>query len=69
MSLLLTTLLIALTIWVIWCYNRFIRLRNQVEEAWAGIDVQLQRRHELVPNLLATVKGYMAHLNQAYWSA
>jgi LemA protein len=36
-------------------------LRNQVDEAWAGIDVQLQRRHELVPNLVATVKGYMKH--------
>ena len=48
-------------VWGIWAYNRFIRLKNQVNEAWAGIDVQLQRRYDLVPNLLATVKGYMAH--------
>ena len=51
----------ALLVWGIWTYNRFIRLRNQVDEAWAGIDVQLQRRYDLVPNLLATVKGYMKH--------
>lgn len=57
------TLLILLvpTIWGIWTYNRFIKLKNQVNEAWAGIDVQLQRRYDLVPNLLTTVKGYMKH--------
>jgi LemA protein len=47
--------------WSVWTYNRFIRLRNQVNEAWAGIDVQLQRRYDLVPGLVATVKGYMKH--------
>jgi len=47
--------------WGIWTYNRFVKLRNQVNEAWAGIDVQLQRRWDLVPNLLTTVKGYMNH--------
>lgn len=47
--------------WIIWTYNRFVRLRNQVNEAWAGIDVQLQRRYDLVPNLLSTVKGYIKH--------
>ena len=60
----LTSILIALFIvlvWAVWTYNRLVRLRNQVDEAWAGIDVQLQRRHELVPNLVATVKGYMKH--------
>jgi len=59
-----TILLIALFIplvWGVWAYNRLVRMRNQVDEAWAGIDVQLQRRHELVPNLVATVKGYMQH--------
>ena len=45
----------------IWIYNRLIRNRNLVNEAWAGIDVQLQKRHELVPNLVSTVKGYVAH--------
>lgn len=47
--------------WGIWTYNRFVALRNQVNEAWAGIDVQLQRRYDLVPSLLATVKGYTDH--------
>jgi LemA protein len=47
--------------WGAWTYNRLIALRNQVDEAWAGIDVQLQRRYDLVPNLLATVKGYTRH--------
>ena len=45
----------------VWTYNRLVKTRNQVNEAWAGIDVQLQRRYDLVPNLLATVKGYMKH--------
>ena len=59
-----TLFLIALLVplaWGVWTYNRMVRLRNQVDEAWAGIDVQLQRRYELVPNLVATVKGYMKH--------
>ena len=45
----------------IWIYNRLIRNRNRVSEAWAGIDVQLQKRAELVPNLVQTVKGYASH--------
>ena len=42
-------------------YNGLIRLRNQVKNAWAQIDVQLKRRYDLIPNLLETVKGYMKH--------
>ncbi len=42
-------------------YNSFIRLRNQVKNAWAQIDVQLKRRAELIPNLIETVKGYAKH--------
>ena len=42
-------------------YNGLVRLRNRVDAAWAQIDVQLQRRHDLVPNLVETVKGYAAH--------
>ena len=45
----------------IWIYNQLIRNRNRVSEAWAGIDVQLQKRSELVPNLVQTVKGYATH--------
>ncbi|MDP7217830.1 MAG: LemA family protein, partial [Arenicellales bacterium] len=47
--------------WVIWIYNRFIRGKNEVREAWSGIDVQLKRRHNLIPNLVETVKGYSSH--------
>jgi LemA protein len=41
--------------------NGIIRARNLVDEAWSGIDVQLKRRHDLIPNLVETVKGYAAH--------
>jgi LemA protein len=42
-------------------YNRLVRLRNRTENAWAQVDVQLQRRHDLIPNLIETVKGYASH--------
>ena len=50
-----------IVIWAIATYNRLVRRRNEVQEAWAGIDVQLQRRADLVPNLVETVKGYASH--------
>ncbi len=61
MSEILITLILLVLITAIWLYNRLVRNRNQVSEAWAGIDVQLQKRSELVPNLVQTVKGYAAH--------
>ena len=51
----------ALGLWLIVVYNSLIRLRNMKEEAWSGIDVQLKRRSDLIPNLLESVKGYMGH--------
>lgn len=42
-------------------YNSLVQLRNQVKNAWSQIDVQLKRRHDLIPNLIETVKGYMTH--------
>ncbi len=48
-----------LVIWVIAKYNSLITLRNQVKNGWKQIDVQLKRRHDLIPNLIETVKGYM----------
>jgi LemA protein len=45
-------------------YNRLVTLRNRCENAWAQIDVQLKRRYDLIPNLVATVKGYAAHESQ-----
>jgi len=47
--------------YVIFIYNKLVRLRNMVQEGWSGIDVQLKRRANLVPNLVETVKGYMVH--------
>ena len=52
-------LLVALVFVVL--YNRLVRLRNRTENAWAQVDVQLQRRHDLIPNLIETVKGYASH--------
>ncbi|MFF0722427.1 LemA family protein [Micromonospora sp. NPDC003816] len=46
-------------------YNRLVRRRNQVRASWAQIDVQLSRRHDLIPNLVETVKGYAAHERDA----
>ncbi|HUV53192.1 MAG TPA: LemA family protein [Dehalococcoidia bacterium] len=48
-----------LLIFFIFTFNGLVRLRNQVKNAWAQIDVQLKRRHDLIPNLVETVKGYM----------
>lgn len=48
-------------LWAILLYNGLVRMRNMVEEAWSGIDVQLKRRTDLIPNLVSTVKGYAAH--------
>ena len=52
---------VVLVLWFVSVYNGLVRLRNQVDNAWAQIDVQLKRRHDLIPNLINTVKGYMSH--------
>ncbi len=51
----------ALLAWTMFVFNRLVRLRNQSRAAWADIDVQLQRRHDLVPQLVHVVEGYAAH--------
>jgi LemA protein len=48
-------------IWVIANYNRFARLRQHIRESWSGIEVEMKRRYELIPNLVETVKGYARH--------
>ncbi len=53
--------LAVVVVWLIMSYNGFVVLVNRTKEAWADIDVQLKRRHDLIPNLIATVKGYAAH--------
>lgn len=59
--LVLVVIVVVAALWVIGIYNGLVRLRNQVKNAWAQIDVQLKRRHDLIPNLIETVKGYMTH--------
>jgi LemA protein len=53
---------------VIGIYNSLVRLRNQVDNAWSQIDVQLKRRHDLIPNLIETAKGYMTHERETFES-
>lgn len=48
-------------VWVIWTYNLLVSLRHQIQNAWKQIDVQLKRRHDLIPNLVEAVKGYMQY--------
>lgn len=55
------TLLVLLIAWSVFSFNRLVRLRNQVLTAWSDIDVQLMRRHDLVPQLVAAVQGYARH--------
>lgn len=50
-----------LFLWVIFTYNSFVKIKNNVKEAWSDIDVQLKRRYDLIPNLIETVKGYASH--------
>ena len=52
---------VLLLIWIITLFNKLVRRRNQVDNAWAQIDVQLKRRYDLIPNLVETVRGYAAH--------
>lgn len=62
-SVLVALLIIAAVIilWGVGIYNKLIKLRNMKEEAWSGIDVQLKKRANLIPNLIESVKGYMGH--------
>jgi LemA protein len=59
MSTVLLIIIVAIIAWAIFAYNRLVSLRNQVDGSWRQIDVQLKRRHDLIPNLVEAVKGYM----------
>ncbi len=52
---------ILIFVWAAWTFNRLVNQRNMLREAWSGIDVQLKRRHDLVPVLVACVEGYRGH--------
>ena len=53
--------IVLLGIWFVFMYNGLVGARNRVQEAWSQIDVELKRRHDLIPNLVETVKGYASH--------
>jgi LemA protein len=57
----LIVIIAVIALFLISIYNSLVKLRNQVKNAWSQIDVQLKRRHDLIPNLIETVKGYMTH--------
>ena len=59
-------LIVIAIFWVIGMYNGLIRLKNQTQEAWSDIDVQLKRRYDLIPNLVNTVKGYAEHERELF---
>src|SRR5204863_965206 len=56
----------ALVLWAILSFNRLVRLRVRVDNAWSQIDVQLRRRYDLIPNLVEAVKGYAAHERELF---
>lgn len=60
-AIVLIVLVVIVVFYLVSIYNALIALRNQVKNAWAQIDVQLKRRHDLIPNLIETVKGYVKH--------
>lgn len=60
-SIVLIVIVVILVLFLVTTYNRLVTLRQRVREAWSDIDIQLKRRHDLIPNLIETVKGYAAH--------
>jgi len=62
----IAVILVVFVLALIAIYNSLVRLRNQVDNAWSQIDVQLKRRHDLIPNLIETAKGYMKHERETF---
>jgi LemA protein len=59
-------IIVLIVLFLVLAYNGMVKARNKVDEAWSGIDVQLKRRHDLIPNLVETVKGYAAHEKEVF---
>lgn len=59
-------IIVLLVVWIISIYNGLIKSRQKVDNAWSQIDVQLQRRFDLIPNFVETVKGYMTHESETF---
>ena len=57
----LVVIAVILVLWFVFTYNNLVQQRNRTQEAWSEIDVELKRRHDLIPNLVNTVQGYMGH--------
>ncbi|MDR3070681.1 MAG: LemA family protein, partial [Propionibacteriaceae bacterium] len=57
-GLLVAILVIGFLIWAVSTYNSFVKFRNLIEQSWRQVDVELNRRYDLIPNLIETVKGY-----------
>jgi LemA protein len=57
---------VLLAVAIVVSYNRFVRQRNLVQESWRQVDVELKRRHDLIPNLVETVKGYATHEREVF---
>jgi len=66
LSIILLVLVVGAVVLTIAAYNRLVRSRVRIDEAWAQIDTQLQRRHDLIPNLVETVKGYASHERETF---
>ena len=66
LTLLVIALVVIVVLWLFSYINRFVRYENAINNAWAQIDVQLQRRGELIPNLVETVKGYATHERELF---
>ncbi len=64
--LIILAIVIVVVVWVIAVFNGLVTLKNRAKEAFADIDVQLKRRHDLIPNLVETVKGYAAHERELF---
>ena len=61
MGWIVAAIVILIVLWLVFTYNGLVTARNRTQEAWSEIDVELKRRHDLIPNLVNTVQGYMGH--------